>query len=293
MTVRAAFALGVLLASPAAWPCSTCACGDNTLTLMGAEKPFAGRLRGAIDYSVRGESMGSGAAREDIDEWRTTIGVSYSANAKLTFAAQVPLVRKRVTSPTLAEIDAQGMGDTDLIARGVAWQDRAALPRHLAGYRIGVRLDTTREVRDERGELVDVDGQPDAGATAPNLGLWYGYYAFPVFVSLSGNYLFYGHGDQGFDPGDAAVGSLLGQYAAGQRLALQLGVDWRHTGRNTFSGAVDENSGGTLVMGFAGLGLRLGEDLLLSGGVQVPALKDLNGVQDVSAAWRAGLAYDF
>jgi hypothetical protein len=281
--------------SPSAMACSTCACGDSTITLMGAEKPFSGRLRVAVDYSSRTEEKGrSGAPDEQvIDEWRTNLGVSYSFNQEWTIAAQLPFVRKQVRNANLQEIEAEGLGDMDLIVRWAAFNDGGAFPQHLGGLRAGVRLPTSDKVKDSMGAVVDIDAQPDAGATAPNLGFWYGYYKAPLFVSVSGYHLFYGDGRQGFEPGDATVLSVLGQYAASESFALQAGLDGRHTGVNHFSGVEDPNSGGNLVMGFVGAVYRFGSDFLVHAGAQVPAIEDLRGRQDEETSYRIGLAYDF
>lgn len=292
--LRAAAAALALAVNPV-WACSTCACGDYTITLMGAEKPFGGRFRAALDYAVRSELKGTRGQpdEQDLDEWRTSLGLSYSFGNGLTLAAQVPFVRKRVRNANLQEFETEGLGDMDLLLRWVAFRDQPATPRHLAGLRAGVRLPTSEEVEDAQGQVVDIDAQPDAGAAAPNLGLWYGYYAFPVFVSASAFYLFYGEGRQDFEPGDAAVASLVGQYALGQSVALQLGLDARHTDANRFSGVEDPHSGGFLAMGFAGGVLRFGPDFLIHAGVQVPLVEALDGEQEEKTGVRVGLAYDF
>lgn len=284
-------ALVALAAATPAWACSTCACGDYTITLMGDEKPYAGRLRAAVDFSSRTEIKGDGVERHRFQEWRTNLGMSYSITHRLTLGAQLPLVRKRVRNASLERIETEGLGDAELLLRYVAWQDKET-PRHMAGLRAGLRLPTSSEVKDG-GAPVDIDAQPDPGATAPSLGLWYGYYRFPVFVSASGYYLRYGDGRQGFEPGDATVASVNTQYAFTDSLALQLGLDARHTHRNLFSGVEDPDSGGTLAMGFVGLAARVGADFLLHGGVQLPLLDELNGAQEEDAALRAGVAYDF
>jgi hypothetical protein len=166
------------------------------------------------------------------------------------------------------------------------------VPRHLAGLRLGVRLPTSEEVRDGNGQRFDIDAQPDAGAAGPNIGLWYGYYQLPVFVGVSATHLFYGHGNQDFDPGDVSVGSLVLQYGF-SRLAMQLGFDVRNSQKNRFSGVEDPDSGGFLGMGSAGLALRLGTDFVINAGVQVPAIRQLNGTQDAKNTYRVGVAYDF
>ncbi|HUS24908.1 MAG TPA: hypothetical protein VM369_08160 [Candidatus Binatia bacterium] len=280
------------LSPPPAAACSTCACGDNTITLMGAEKPFSGRLRSAVEFMTRSESMGAGVDREDVDEQRLNFGASYSFNPAFTLGVVLPVVEKRLRTGTGEQQNGRGLGDADLLGRVVLWQDTAQLPRHMAGLRAGVRLPTSQEATDASGAPLEIDAQPDAGATAPNLGAWYGYYAYPFFLSASATYYSFHHGRQGFDPGETLIGSLTAQYGF-PRFALQLGVDARHASRNAEDGVIDPDSGGTMLMGFGGAVLRLGSDFLVSAGVQVPVLDRLNGVQEERTSWRAGLAYDF
>ena len=56
----AALAIMVALSLPVgdAWACSTCGCGDLTLTVMGSEKPYAGRLRAALELRHRTDAVG-------------------------------------------------------------------------------------------------------------------------------------------------------------------------------------------------------------------------------------------
>ncbi len=274
------------------WACSTCKCADNTITLFGTEKAFSGRFRVALDHYIRAETSGSGVGEQTTDEARTTLGIAYSLNPDLTLALLVPYVKKELASATLARQEASGLGDIDLSARWVLHRSGALTGRHLAGLRGGVRLPTSDEVKED-GVLLDIDVQPDAGATAPNIGAWYSYYRFPWFVNLSASYYTFNEGHQDFQAGDAVLASLLAQYGLTENLAVQAGLDLRHSDKNEFSGQPDADSGGTLGMGFVGLALRVGGELLLNVGYQTPVLNDLNGEQEEDPAFRVGLAYDF
>ena len=290
----APLALASLLATPAAWPCSTCKCGDYTLTLLGAEKPYDQRLRFAADVLSRSESAGrAGLDEQETDETRLTLGASYTLNDDWTLALRLPFVRKTLTSANLARTEAEGLGDADLLARAVLWRSPEVVTRSLAGITLGLRVPTAERVRDGAGELVDIDAQPDAGATAPQLGAWYSRFAFPWMLNASATVFSYGEARQGFDPGDAVTGSLLGQYALTQDWAVQFGLDARYAQINRFDGVEDEDSGGTLVMGNLGLAARVGAELLLHLNVQQALLDDLNGEQKEEFALRAGFAFDF
>ncbi|MGH8429995.1 MAG: hypothetical protein ACREUF_06300 [Solimonas sp.] len=280
--------------SSPALACSTCKCGDYTITLLGAEKAFSGRFRAAVDYIDRSESQGQpGVDQRRTDEQRMLLGFAYSFNDRFTVAAQLPLVRKKIVEANLASQEAEGLGDIDLVGRWSLYRSNGEVLRHAAGLRFGVRLPTAEEVEDRQGNTLDLDVQPDAGATAPNLGGWYAYYRFPWFLTASATYFLYGDGHQDFSPGNAATAALLGQYAVNPALALQLGLDSRYSLRNQFSGITDPDSGGFLASLSAGLAYRIGEDLLLNAGAQIPAIEDLNGEQDEDTTYRVGVTYDF
>lgn len=285
--------LTALGAAMPAYACSTCKCGDYTITLLGDEKAYAGRLRSGVETVWRSESQGEpGVDERSTDEQRLLLGLAYSLNPDWTLAAQIPFVRKEIEDADLSRQDAEGLGDIDLLARWTLFRGGDSSVRHVGGLRLGVRLPTAEQVRDRNGERLDIDVQPDAGATAPNVGGWYSYFRFPWFLSSSVTYFSFGDGHQGFAPGNAVVGSLLGQYAVMPALAVQAGVDARYAQRNRFSGVEDPDSGGTLTMGFAGVALRFGE-LVTNAGVQLPLAENLNGFQDEGASYRLGLAYDF
>jgi hypothetical protein len=282
-----------LLQTPA-HACSTCKCGDYTISLFGTEKPFESRFRAGLDILHRSETQGDpGVLARETDEQRLLLGLSYNLTEDLSVALQAPFVRKQIRDSNLARQEAEGFGDLDLLGRWTLLREGGVSGRHLAGLRFGVRLPTTEQVRDGNGDKLDIDVQPDAGATAPNLGGWYAYFRFPWFFTATATYFSFGGGHQDFSPGDAVVASVLGQYGVSQSLALQFGVDARHSQKNRFSGITDEDSGGTLAMVFSGAALRVLDELVINAGVQVPLINRLNGFQEEDPVYRLGLAYDF
>lgn len=286
-------ALSILAAQPAA-ACSTCKCGDYTITLMGAERPYQDRLRASLDYVLRTESAGEpGVEEETTDESRLMLGLAYGVSENLMLGLQAPYVRKVVEATGGESEDASGLGDIDLVGRWVMFRSGEMPSRNLAGLRLGVRLPTAEQVRDGSGALHEIHLQPDAGATAPNVGAWYSHIRYPWLMSASATYYSFGEGNQGFAPGNVLHASLQGQYALTQSLALQAGLDARQSEHNFEEGARDENSGGFLAMAYAGAALRVGEDLLLNLGVQLPAVENLNGHQDEGTNVRAGVTFDF
>ena len=80
----------LLLPTSNALACATCLCGDPTLTTMGSEKPFAGRLRASVEYLTRSEITGDPQTSEHkIEEQRYTFSISYALNEHWIFAASL------------------------------------------------------------------------------------------------------------------------------------------------------------------------------------------------------------
>lgn len=296
----APLALSVTTAVSGLWSssvlaCSTCKCGDYTISLFGVEKPFESRFRVAVEHVYRSEVHGEGSPAgitRKTDEHRTLLGVAYSFNEDLSLAVQLPYVQKEIVDNTLARQEARGIGDLDVVGRWVLHRGGEGSGKHLAGMRVGVRLPTGESVKDANGALIDIDAQPDAGSTVPNIGGWYGFFQFPWAVNAAVTYYRFGKGDQGFAPGDAVVASFVSQYALTQTLALQAGVDARYAGKNRFSGASDADSGGTLAMVSVGAAWRMLDEVIVNAGVQLPVLDELNGYQEEKPAFRVGIAVD-
>ena len=91
--------LTLAAASSSALACSTCKCGDPTITLLGSEKAFSGRFRLGLDLLWRSETQGADNNPRQIttDESRAVLGVAYSASERLSFALQMPYVEKTIT----------------------------------------------------------------------------------------------------------------------------------------------------------------------------------------------------
>lgn len=294
---RAVFAClitGLLWHSENVFACATCLCGDPTLTTMGTEKPFAGRMRTGVEYLSRGETVGEpGAGEHVIEEQRLTYNFSYALNTKWIVAASLPLVTKHVDRYDLSSEQASGVGDMDVYARWFIGGDDLFPARELWGLQFGLRLPTSTE-QYANGEPVDFDAQPGAGATIPSIGAWYGYYRTPWFFYAS---VIYQHavddGYQGYQAGDVFLVTGQAQYALNPKLAIQFGLDTRFKDQDRYYGAVDEDSGGTLVMAAPGLAWTPLEDWVVNVGVQLPIIQNGHGRQDEDPTYRLGVIYDF
>ena len=282
-----------LKATPAL-ACATCLCGDPTITTMGAEKPFAGRMRTSVEYLKRGEKIGlPGISEKEIDEQRVSYSFSYALNDQLTIAATLPLVSKQMHNFDLSSQQASGIGDTDLSARWFIGKDEKFSVKKLWGMQFGLRLPTSSEQK-INGAPIDIDSQPGAGATVPTLGGWYGRYQMPWFFYTSAVIQHaVNDGYQGYRGGDVLLVTGLSQYALGYKLAVQLSLDGRMKKHDTYHGVTDPDSGGLLIMATPGVAWTPLEDLVVNMSYQQPAVENLYGHQQEKPTLRVGVTYDF
>lgn len=281
-----------LLTHTAAQACSVCQCGDYTISLMGTEKSYEGRLRLALDSSYRQESMGTpGDDQRVIHERRDSLGASYAFSDRLTLGARLPFADKSFRDPDGSGEHGRGLGDLDLSARYVL-SDTTVPARQVYGLSGGLRLPTSQQRR-QGGELLDVDAQPGARATVPSLGGFYGWFRFPALVYVSVQASPTATGQQGFRQGAAAVATVTGQYALSQRLSLQLALESRYTGKNIDGGELDPDSGGFVAYLTPGLVYRVTDELIFNIAHQLKAVQHFNGRQTEDGEVRVGLTYDF
>ncbi|TPW11465.1 MAG: hypothetical protein FD130_1973 [Halothiobacillaceae bacterium] len=274
--------------------CATCLAGDPTITTMGTEKPFAGRKRLSIDYLSRSETVGQPNVNEHkIDEERITYSFSYAFSDAWIAAASLPLIDKEVERYDLSHEKASGPGDLDLSLRWFIGKDERFPARQLWGTQFGVRLPTSTEEQSQ-GEAIDFDAQPGAGATIPNLGLWFGYYRTPWFLYSSFQWQHaLDDGYQGYQAGDALLLTGLVQYAPLHRLAVQFSLDGRWKAQDSYYDRTDDNSGGLLVMASPGVAWTPLDNLVVNLLYQHPAIERMHGRQDEDSTLRLGVTYDF
>jgi len=263
--------------------------GDPTLTLMGTEKSFIGRLRFSADYLSRIEKMGlEGFNQVKLTEQRVTFGVGYAWDEKLNLSMRLPIVRKQLQFVNLAEQTHTGMGDLELSAKWTLFSDDQHQHRHLWGIVGGARIPTTIKINN-----LDIDGQSGTGAFVPNVGLWYGFYEYPYFLYASSVYHYAFEGFDKFKAGDAVVSTLAGQFALDHSFAIQLALETSWSQQNKMNSQADPDSGGTLGFLSPKLIYSITPDILVNLGVQIPVIKKLKGHHQEDTTLQFGVVYDF
>lgn len=296
--LRAAAALAALLGSVAtaadAQACAVCGCGDATLTTMGGEAPYRGRMRAAIELRYREDAIGTpGRDRIDLTEGRLDASFSWAVHERLVLGATLPTLLRDVEYVNLAHETTIGLGDAEIRGKFVAFKDRAFGARHILYSTLGLKLPTGPEVEDETGQSVPMELQPGTGSLDPLVGLSY--------ATFQGDWSGYGSAHAffatpGWD-GNRASSSLRVSASVQRQLvkafALRLGVDTRVDARATEDGRPEEDSGGFIGFLSPEALLSPGMDVTVIGSARIPVLNALEGDHDESVILSVAVAVDF
>ena len=271
--------------------CATCACGDPTLTVMGTEQPFAGRLRFSASFDLRSETSGV-TERTSIEEQRLGFGTSYAIFDWLQVSLAVPLVRKHVTAPDLSTDTTYNLGDLDLRARAVVWRDRNFAPRHLLGFNIGAELPTTPLLEHDDGTALAIEAQAGTGSLDPMFGLSYAFFAHPLSLFASSTAMISTRGHHEILAGPALLTSITGQVQPFEVLAFRLGLDTRLDGPALIGDEVDEDTGGFIAFVSPEIVLSPYMDWVMRVALRVPVFDRLRGERDEGLMVTVGVAHD-
>lgn len=150
---------------------------------MGAEQPFAGRLRFSSELRYHWDRVGD----VETHEAQLAVAGSWSPTDWLTLSASMPLVVRDVRFANLSRATVVGPGDADVRGRAVLLKDRPFAPSHMLGLSAGVKLPTSVDQLGPGGALLPYDAQTGSGTVDPLAGLFYAHFADPwsVFASAS------------------------------------------------------------------------------------------------------------
>ncbi len=273
--------------------CSTCGCGDPTLTLAGDEKPFQGRFRLFSEFRYRTEDFGvSGVNSSDLREGRWELGGLYAPVRPVLFGLTLPLVSKKFSEMGSPEQDTFGIGDIRLLTKVFLFPDRLRDGRHLVGLIGSLQMPTASEKTDSAGNSLAIEAQSGTGAWVPAGGVWYGHYRYPWSFYASGIGYFPTSGWEGFEAGRSLVNSFAGQFQITRDWATQLVFDTRWSAKNMEGGTADADSGGFLAYSTPRIMWQPVMDLLVYASIQIPTITHLNGDHREGYVFMAGVTYD-
>ena len=290
--IAAALAL-FLGAAPRARACPMCGCGDPTITAMGIEKPYQNRVRLGLDERFGGHTSGDPSYAETTWSLRSTLIASWSPIPRLTVEGLLPLVAEWIDVPSQPMRRAVGLGDAEVLVRGVVWRDRAFSPSHLLSVVGGIKTPTGPRAYDADGYPVPDDDQPGSGSWDPEAGASYAYYTERFTAFSSALYRLTTPGRNGYQHGQTVAATAGLQFQGASWIAAALSADFRWAAADTFRGGSDvPNTGGAMLALTPALLLAPTNRWVIRLAVQVHVADWLYGSQSESHAVMLSTAVD-
>lgn len=286
--------LAVLAGPAAAWACSTCGCGDLTLTVMGSEKPYAGRLRAALELRHRTDAVGrAGFNEQRLEEQRIDAQLIWAPASRLLLMVDVPALHRNVSYVNLARRETTALGEIELRAKAFVYQDDEFVPSHLLAVIGSLKLPTAQLQRGADGQLLPIELQPGTGSWDPGVGIAYAFFAHPWSFYASATGMYATRGDEGYRGPRSLRTTTALQYQLTTWLALRGGADTRSDTTAREAGEVAADSGGFIGFATAEALLSPFSDWLFYTAARFPVVNALKGNHDEGPYLAAGLAYDF
>jgi len=294
-------ATALALASPAgSWACSICRCGDPTFNALGKEGISLPGLKLALDWEEVSKSEGSRDEEfSSVLEHRTTLFAAWSPSDRLTVFARVPYAERDLVEIEDGETErssAGGLADPELSAQVRLWssQFNGDVGTRSSIFLVGgVKTDWGVNDRAAGGERLDEHVQPGTGSTDWFAGLS-GFYQLDrrsaVFVSTQ--YRETGRNDLGYRYGSALLLNAAYEHKLGARWDAVLEMNYRDAGYDEIdrSGALDEDTGGSMVYATPRILFDAGHGWVLRGSAQLPLSQSgLHGVQHEEPVWNLGV----
>jgi hypothetical protein len=295
LSLVAAFSISMLFTS-AALACSVCGC-DPAAGTLGFDRPSASSLRVAVEDRYLQKESGAGDEAESEKENRLLGRIQYSPLAPLVLQVEVPyfIFKYHYDATGARDDNAQGLGDVTLGARYEVL--RVGLDaRHVVALTGTLKTPTGANNRHLPGEEPDEHLQLGTGSWDGLVGASYLYGMQPWTLYANATGRMNSSNSRGFRYGDAVFGTLGARrnFLESGRLIASLEAQGRYAGKDHFADdSTDPDTGGFIGYAAGSIGYALTSDLLLRAFVQVPVIKDLNGVQGEHPVIYMNLAYDF
>jgi hypothetical protein len=296
--------LGTASGPPAAFACSICRCGDPTFNALGKEGFSARGFRAALDWERFDKEEGNPTVESEVQvESRFTALASYGFGDRLMVFARVPYSVRDLTTTVPGDepesVHTQGSSDPELYAQLRLWASpfnpkvgRRASLSLVAGVKTPWGENDVRQ----GGVRVDEHAQPGTGSTDAlgSLALLYLIdRQSALFVSSA--YRHTGTNAFGYRYGSSFLGNVAFEHKLGRRLDGVVELNFRHAAKDEVdaSGALHDDTGGSLLYLTPRLLVDLGSGLVLRAAAQMPIVRDLNGYQKEKVVINVGVTYLF
>jgi hypothetical protein len=286
--------LGAATLSVCAHACAACGCGDPTLVSAGTEQPFAGRLRGSLEFRYRTDAIGEpDVDRLFVREMRADLSLAYAPFSELFLMVTLPFVHRSVEEANLTNERVWGPGDAELRAKLFVYRDRELAARVLVAGNLGVKLPTAPFHENSAGETLPLEAQPGTGS----LDVLFG----PSLALVDGKFSAYASAQlalpiasrDAVSPGISQRSTLALQYQPWLWLAFRPAADSRWDTKSKERGRPERDSGGFVL--FAGGDVLVSPltDFTLAAGLRLPVWQVLQGFHDEGAVGSLSAAIDF
>lgn len=180
--------LSALLWSAPSSACAACACGSTAALPVGAEFPFAGRIRMALSTQAFSTTTADPLSDVTLFGGAGAVTIMVAVNRAIVVDGSLPLSLRLRRTDGIVDGRSVGLGDMGLGVR-LVWTDRAFGPRLAASVRLGATLPTSQTLTGHTGTPLSTSMQPGAAALAPQLqltGVWLPSQTLSVMGSVAG-----------------------------------------------------------------------------------------------------------
>jgi len=266
--------------------CSQCMCGAPfPADALGGVQPSQLRFGLEDRYLSKSNALDEAPGTEQEREHRISGYALWRASDRVALLARLPYNVKRITAAPLGEAasteTSKGLGDAEL--SGLIGLARSS-GTHAAvlGMVLGVAAPTgSSNAKDPLGQRLDAHLQPSTGAWSGTAGVNIG--AALVRGMVDGSVLVRANGtnSHGYRYGNAVLFNVGYTSPATHDVRLLAQVNGRSASRDRLEdGTMGENTGGTVVYLSPGVRWQTGLGVDFEGGVQIPVVESLLGVQD-------------
>ena len=195
--------------------------------------------------------------------------------------------------------DTSGLSDPEILGQVRLWASPLTGPlgrRAALSLSAGLKTPWGRNDVEVDGERADEHAQPGTGSTDLIGSLAFLYLVDKdSAVFASAGYRHTGENDLGYRYGSTFLANLAYEQKLGRVVDGVLELNFRHASQDQLggSGALDGDTGDSLLYVTPRLMADLGHGLVLRAAVQIPLVKDLNGFQKERAVANVGLTYLF
>jgi Putative MetA-pathway of phenol degradation len=277
--------------------CSVCGC-DPAAGTLGVDRPSAQSFRLAVEDRYLQKESGVGDDAESEREDRLLVRAQYAPLDRLVLQLEVPvfLFKNHLDATGFQDDSAHGLGDVALGARYELL--RLGLEaRHVVVLTGAIKLPTGQNDRIIGGATEpDEHTQLGTGSYDGLAGVTYLYGARPwtLYSNLTGR--LNGSNSRDFRYGHALFATLGARRSFLDTGRLVLGLEGQlraaakdHRGDGTY----DDDSGGRVLYATGNAAYALTNDLLMRFVLQVPVVRDLNGVQSEHPVAYLAFSYDW